>query len=261
MRSVFTMLLVALVCKPVILMADDAAVRGVSMFTRAYRDWDEKAFGEASTLLREACASLPDNATNHYWLGVCEFHRMLQIQGREPGAAAVQATMDAAIGALTSCIEKQPAMAEAHALMGTLYGMKIDGNLVRAIKFGPRISRHRSEALKHGADNPRVQYLLGVCQFHTSKKRAAWLETLESLRRANKLFETERMNPAASPLEPRWGQASCLAFMGRTLEQLGRPEDAVAEYRKAMALHPGHHAAQEGLERLKAAQGRQAAGK
>ena len=54
---------------------------------------------------------------------------------------------------------------------------------------------HQELALKHGASNPRVQYLLGMCQFHTAKKPAAWQEALTTLLKAEKLFEAEAKTP------------------------------------------------------------------
>ena len=139
--------------------------------------------------------------------------------------------------------------AESHALLGTLYGMKIDGNLLRGARFGPRVQKHQKQALEFGADNPRVRYLLGTCQFHTAKKPAAQREALATLLAAEKLFAAEAQRPAG-PLEPRWGRSSCLTFIGRTYELLGQRTEAADYFRKALAQHPADHLAKEGLARV-----------
>ncbi|MCX8091684.1 MAG: tetratricopeptide repeat protein, partial [Verrucomicrobiae bacterium] len=169
--------------------------------------------------------------------------------GPPANPAEAGAVMDEAIAALNRAVKLDPLHAESHALLGTLYGMKIDGNLLRAAWFGPRVEKHRKAALAHGSDNPRVRYLLGVCQFHTAKKPAARREALTTLLAAEKLFAAEAQRPAG-PLEPRWGHASCLTFIGRTYEQLGQREEAADYFRRALALRPSDRLAREGLDRL-----------
>ena len=160
-----------------------------------------------------------------------------------------RAALDSAVSALTLAVKLDEQHAESHALLGTLYGMKINGSLLRAARFGPRVSRHGELALKYGASNPRVQYLLGMCQFHTSNKPGKRRAALQTLLNAEKLFEAEKQT-TAQPLEPRWGHDSCLTFIGRTYELLGQPTEAVDYYRKALVMHPVDHLANEGLKRL-----------
>jgi Tfp pilus assembly protein PilF len=94
-----------------------------------------------------------------------------------------------------------------------------------------------------------VQYLLGMCQFHTAAKPADWCEALTTLLGAEKLFQAEDKVPAA-PLEPRWGHDSCLTFTGLTCERLGQPAAAADYFRRALALHPQDSLAQAGLKRV-----------
>ena len=232
--------------------ADEAPAAGIAEFTAAYQAWDGARFGAAAGLFQKAATNASASVTNFYWLGSAHFHRMLQLQN-SPGSATnrqtAQAALDEAVEALTRAVELDERHAESHALLGTLYGMKINGNFARAAWFGPRVSKHRDKALALGPDNPRVRYLLGMCQFHTASKPAAYRETLTSLLAAEKLFETEARRPPA-PLEPRWGRSSCRTFIGRTYELLGQPAKAAEYFRKALAEHPVDHLAKEGLGRV-----------
>ena len=248
--AIFVFMLAAL---PVL--ADDVADQftraGVAEFNAAYRTWDGARFAAAAELFRSATTNATANATNFYWLGVAQFHRMLQLQNapaHRTNEAAAKAALDAAVDALTLAVKLDERHAESHALLGTLYGMKISGSLLRGVRFGPRVAKHQELALKHGALNPRVQYLLGMCQFHTANKPAEWQAALQTLLKAEKLFETEA-NKTAAPLAPRWGYDSCLTFLGRTYELLGQRQEAVAYFRKALAMHPADHLAKEGLKR------------
>jgi tetratricopeptide (TPR) repeat protein len=225
---------------------------GVAEFNAAYQAWDGARFATAAELLHQASTNMPASPTNFYWLGVAQFHRMLQLQNQpEPATnkSAAPAAMDAAVAALGRAVKLDPRHAESHALLGTLYGMKIDGNLVRAAWYGPRVEKHRKAALEFGAESSRVRYLLGTCQFHTAKKPAALREALATLLKAEKLFAAEAQRPAGA-LEPRWGYATCLTFIGRTYELLDQPKEAAEYFRKALARQPSDHLAKQGLTRV-----------
>ena len=232
--------------------ADKLTAAGITEFTAAYQTWDGARFAAAAETFRRATTNTSATATNFYWLGTTEFHRMLQLQnspGSETNKSASAAALESAVIALTAAVKLDERHAESHALLGTLYGMKINGNLLRGARFGPRVAKHQSAALKSGASNPRVQYLLGMCQFHTAKKPAAWRESLATLLQAERLFQAEAKT-AAAPLEPRWGHDSCLTFIGRTYELLGQPKEAADYFRRALSLHPQDHVAQAGLKRV-----------
>lgn len=229
------------------------AAAGVVEFTAAYQAWDAERFGTAAGWFRQAATNPPPTALYFYWQGAAHFHQMLQLRSLPESAERAlqaEAAWDAAVAALHRAVQLDPRHAESHALLGTLYGMKIDGHLVRALRFGPRVERHRRRALEFGADNPRVLYLLGVCQFHTAKNSAALQEALRTLRRAETQFAAEALRPAG-PLEPRWGESSCLTFLGRTLERIGQPAEAEVYYQKALERHPADAMARAGLDRVR----------
>ncbi len=233
-------------------LADKLSLEGVKQFNAAYQAWDGSQFAAAAELFRRASSNAPSSSTIFYWLGTAHFHHMLQLQ-YQPAARsntlASAAAMDAALNALERAVQLNARDAESHALLGTLYGMKIDGNLVRGARFGPRVEQHSKQAMALGAQTARAQYLLGTCQFHTAHKPAKLREALATLLAAERLFLEEAKIPAA-PLEPRWGYDSCLTFIGRTYEQLGEPAKAAEYYRKALAAHPADHLAKEGLARV-----------
>ena len=231
---------------------DNLAAAGVTEFTAAYQAWDGARFKAAADLFRQACTNAPNSCTNFYWLGAAEFHRALQLRSLPVTPAntlAADAALDAALAALLTAVQLDKQHAESQAMLGTIYGMKINGNLLRALRFGPSVSRHRDLALASGTNNPRVRYLLGTCQFHTAKGTAAQREALTSFLLAEKLFAAEAKQPAG-PLDPRWGRSSCLTFIGRTYELLGQRAEAADYFRRALVAHPADHVAKAGLERV-----------
>jgi tetratricopeptide (TPR) repeat protein len=224
--------------------------QGIREFREAYAAWSSDAFEKAAQTLSKAAAKEGGTAEVHHWLGVVQFHQMLQTQsqsGKSPTSAEVVKFREAAIKTLTLALEKDPKDGEAHAMLGTMMGMKVDG-LVSALRFGPSISRHRDQALGTEPDNPRVQYLLGTGQYHTAKKAADYEAALKTLQTAERLFEAEEKTPLAEG-DARWGYDACLVFLGRTQEALGNRQEAAGYYRKALAVRPGDEGAAEGLKR------------
>jgi tetratricopeptide (TPR) repeat protein len=177
---------------------------------------------------------------------------MLQLLGLPESQAnqhAAEDALDAAVDALTQAVKLDANHAESHALLGTLYGMKISENMVRAAWLGPRVQREYKLALAGGGKDPRVQYLLGMSQFYTAFGAESRREALTNLLAAEKLFEAEAKTPAA-PLAPRWGHDSCLTFIGSSYEKLGQRAEAEKYFRKALAMHPQDGLAQAGLKRV-----------
>lgn len=234
--------------------ADDAvgplAHAGITSFNAAFRAWDGDHFAKAAHQFRQATNKNPKSAALHYWQGVALFHRMLQIQNQpKPNEHAADAAMDDAIHALETAVTLDPKHAESHALLGTLYGMKIHGGILRAIRFGPRLQNHQKHALQSGGDNPRVRYLLGTGRFHTAKNHAAYREALHTLLAAEKLFIAEAKRPP-NPLDPRWGLSSCRTFIGLAYLKLGERAHAAAYFRKSLAEHPNDHIAARELAKI-----------
>jgi len=231
---------------------DKLTTSGIDEFSAAYQTWDAARFGKSAEWFRQAAAREPGSAINHYWRGAALFHQMLQLRNppnAKPDNKAADAAMDAAVASLETAIKLDSTHAESHALVGTLYGMKINGSMIRAIRFGPSVQDHQKEALKHGAKNPRTIYLLGTGQFHTAENAASRREALNTLLAAEKLFTAEANKPA-KPFEPRWGYSSCLTFIARSYESLGLKAEAITYFKKALAEHPADHVAKEGIKRL-----------
>lgn len=237
-------------------MADEASDRqvteGMRLFHDAYQSWSGDGFSKSTQTFAKASHADPHSADAKYWLGVSRFHKMLYLQHHEHAKAMqhhADAEREAAIETFEKLLEIAPNHAEGHALLGTLIGMKIQGGLFRAMRYGPALQRHQKKALQSGPHNPRVRYLSGVGLYHIAKKPDEFRKALAELKIADRLFTAESRRKAEN-LHPRWGRSSCITFLGLTLEKLGRKQEAVAEFRRALALHPADHKAKAALLRL-----------
>jgi tetratricopeptide (TPR) repeat protein len=230
--------------------ADSRVLAGIGNFTAAYRAWDDAGFAKAAGNFRMATTADPHSARAFYWLGTARFHRMLHYRNQQPPKPdAADAAMEDAIAAFETALTLAPDHAECHALLGTLYGMKIQGGLLRAIRYGPKVQSHQKQALRHGGNNPRVRYLLGTGLFHTAKDAEGYREALDELLAAEKLFIAESKQ-APEPFAPRWGLSSCHTFIGCALLKLGDNGRAAEYFRAALAEHPNDHIARAELAKL-----------
>ena len=225
---------------------------GVRTFRDAYRNWDSAKFWNATRDFKQATADKPKSAEAHTWLGTAHFHRMLQIQSRPQTPklkAAADGDREAAIKALEQAVKLDPKQAEAQAMLGTLYGMKITG-AVSGMRHGRKVQKHKNLALEHGAKTPRVHYLLGVARLKTAKKEKEILEAIKSLLLAEALYKAEAKHGRKAD-EPAWGKDACLAFLGEAFFQLHKPTKARDYFRKALAERPNNQTAKDGLKKLK----------
>lgn len=249
-RALFIALIASIMAAHGNPVSDGHIREGIGDFNTAYLDWDAGGFTKAAGKFFTATKADPRSSRAFYWLGTARFHLMLQLRNQQPPKNdAADAAMDEAIGALETALELSPDDAECHALLGTLYGMKIQGGLLRAIRYGPGVQSHRKQALRNGAENPRVRYLLGTCLFHTAGDADGYREALDEFLTAEKLFTAESQREAA-PLAPRWGLGTCRTFIGRTLVALGQKDRAADYFRKALAEHPNDHIARAELAKI-----------
>lgn len=252
LTSLFAML--ALACAdelPAIAPAEtpvEVAKGGVEEFYAAYKAWDASGFAKAAELFGKAAKNQSTSAVYKYWEGISQFHRMLQIESRPGGKESppAQFALDAAMEAFDLALELDAEHAECHALLATLFGMKIHSNMLNAVRYGPMLQHHQKEAVRLGADNPRVQYLLGVGLLHTAKDDDAKRKALDTLLAAEKLF-TEEASKSCDPLSPRWGSISCRTFIGVAYKMLGRNAEAINYFNRALAEHPSDHIARQEL--------------
>lgn len=225
------------------------ALAGLAEFTTAFQAWDGERFARAGKLFKEATVLEPNNVTNFYWLGVAEFHHMLQLRSVPGKTAAAEVAQTAALEALTTAVKLDAHNAECHALLATINGIRIGDRWMRALLLGPGTLSHSKEAMKQGPANPRVRYLLATGEFYMASGNADLQKALKSLLLAETNFASEAAI-APGPLEPRWGRSSCQTFIGLTYEKLGDRTNAAAYFRKSLAAHPADQMARDGLQRV-----------
>jgi hypothetical protein len=224
-------------------------VTGVVEFSAAYQAWDGSGFVKAGVIFAKA----RDSSTNQCWRGTAEFHRLLFLLGEPTTTTNRQASakaLECAVAALQRAIQLDPAHGESHALLSTVYGLSIAASPARGLWLGKRVMDQEQLARKLNPDNPRVLYLAGMNRYYGPSLLGGKDEGLKLLLAAEKLFEAEAGKPQG-PVEPRWGRSTCLVYIGKTYDALGKPSEADEYYRKALKLNPQDKLARTELEKRK----------
>ena len=136
---------------------------------------------------------------------------------------------------LEALVVDDPEYAEAHALLGSLYGLQIGRDASRGVVLGVRASGALDRAEAAAPDNPRVALLQGISAFHKPARFGGGLDRAERmLRRSLDLFSRE---PLDKPW-PNWGRFDAHVWLGQTLARQNDRSGARAEYDAALALAP-----------------------
>ncbi len=144
--------------------------------------------------------------------------------------------LESAVTTLQQIVKADPRNAEAHALLGSIYGLQIaESPMVRGMTLGPRASAALDRAAEIDGNNPRVLLLQGVSAFNMPAMFGGGSDKAERLLRRS--LERFAAVPAGTAW-PNWGRFDAHAWLGQALLDKGDRAGARAEYDRARALAP-----------------------
>ncbi len=200
-----------------------AALEGVTKELRAIR----------SELQGRVASAGADEAMVRYTLAYASY-RMVNL----PDVPEKDRTdlLNDAVTQLQQIIKRNPKDAEAHALLGSVYGLQIaQSPVIRGMTLGPRANSALDRAAEIENGNPRVLLLQGVSAFNTPAMFGGGTDKAEQhLRRSLERFAAEPPDKAW----PNWGRFDAHVWLGQALLSKGDKAGARAEYDKARVLAP-----------------------
>lgn len=144
--------------------------------------------------------------------------------------------LDDAVAHLQLVVNRNSKDAEAHALLGSVYGLQIAAApFIRGMTLGPRANAALDRASEIDATNPRVLLIQGVSAFNTPAMFGGGTDKAEQfLRRSLDRFASE----PATKTWPNWGRFDAHVWLGQALLHKGNKPGARAQYDQAQALAP-----------------------
>ena len=202
---------------------EKAALDGTTKELRAIR----------AELVRRVAAPAADGPLLRYTVAYTSY-RMVNLPD-VPDNERTELLNDAVVQ-LQQVVKGNPKDAEAHALLGSVYGLQIaQSPIVRGMTLGPRASGALDRAAEIAGGNPRVVLLQGVAAFNTPAMFGGGTDKAEQLlRRSLERFNAEPADKAW----PNWGRFDAHVWLGQALLEKGDKAGARAEYDKARALAP-----------------------
>lgn len=144
---------------------------------------------------------------------------------------------------LKTALEMQSNLAEAHALLASVYGQLLQHVPERGSELGPKSARHMERALNLAPENPRVLLLKAISEFYTPEKWGGSKEDAhERFQAATQAFEREATaasqpsRRADASLSPTWGHAEAYAWLGVASMKLDQPMSAKKAFENALEV-------------------------
>jgi tetratricopeptide (TPR) repeat protein len=150
---------------------------------------------------------------------------------------------------LESAIDLDPDWSEPYALYATLLGFEIALNPDEAMTISFEIGDYFGSAFAKDPDNPRAHFLKGTAELYTPESYGGGPDVaLDSMETALACYEKEKIT---DPLQPSWGKAELLTFMGIAYNQKGETQKAKEHLTKALSLNPDLQYARDELAKIK----------
>lgn len=217
--------------------ADSLVQRGQMLLERGVTAGDEASLQQARALFKRVAAASDDAVWAHYYAGLANYRiASLSLDSDDDRA---DAHLDDALDHLQRAVEAQSNLAEAHALLGTVYGLKARGGMLSGMRYGPKADGAMERARSLAPDNPRVILLNAVSLLNKPSRWGGDRDQAEAeLQRAIQQFEAKPTDD--DPLVPQWGHADAYAWLGIAHMKADEMSQARDAFEQALAIRPGY---------------------
>jgi len=141
---------------------------------------------------------------------------------------------DDAVDNAKEIIELAPKHAKAHALLSSLYGLKIAYSPMKGMFLGAKSGKLMEKAINLDEAEPVAWFKFGASKFNTPETWGGDKKVvLESFEKAVQLFETK-----PNTLKQNFQYLDALAWLGIAYKNAGQTQNAIDTYTKALELEP-----------------------
>lgn len=180
--------------------------------------------------LRTYCAVHPEDDTAQHELALGEYGLIGSRLEEEGILEEVKALQDRVEGLL----EKRPEWPEALALMGGLYGMRVNLSPAATMFYGPKSVKYIDKAIAANAQCPRAWIEKGNAKYHAPFIFGGSIEkSIKCYQKAISGYEAQ-----SASLKNSWMYLYAIAWLGIAYDTNDQPEKARAAFQKALRIEP-----------------------
>lgn len=214
-----------------------AIVDGKKLLRRGSELGNESLLLDARAKFLAAHEVDPRSALALYHAASAEYV-LIHVAAPAAGSNAAERFLGTAIAHAEAALALDDSLADAHALLASLYGEKMAGNFMLGPTLGPKADAHLARALEVGGESPRVWIAQGLAHFFAPAMFGGdEREAIRDFERAVKFAEVEAEG-GTGDLAPDWGRVEAYAWLGQAHAKAGDEAAAARAYRRALALAP-----------------------
>jgi len=212
--------------------------KGKELSKIAYFQYNQDKFLEARSLFEKTLYAEESNLLPLYYITLIDY-KLLEMSLSKGGTELFDKYYNNALkNAETLCANKDFA-ADGRILSAAIYMMKIATSPLSAVTLSPKIHSLLDEAYDINPNKPYCYVIRGMMKFNTPAMfGGSYEEALKNFNYALKLFEKDENE---NSINPAWGYAETLVWIGRTQEKLDNKEAAKFAYKKVLDIEPEYN--------------------
>jgi tetratricopeptide (TPR) repeat protein len=209
-------------------------IEGKEQFKVASNTYEDEAFIKARSLFERLLMQDQKLDLIHYYIGFADYR--LATKYFENNQEKAGQYLDDGIAHLEKAIQLNDKLADAQALVSSLYGQKIGLDPAQAMILGPKTWTAMGAAKKSSPDNPRVLMLQAISTYYSPEQYGgSKAKGAEDMEKAIAAFRQEKLE---DPLLPDWGFEDALMMMANWQLEQGQKEEAKKLVTETLQVNP-----------------------
>ncbi len=208
---------------------------GAEKLKTAYFNYSTDQMLEARSTFQKILSEDQSNLISLYYITLIDY-KLLEMSMRNNGEEIFEKYYENSLKNAEKLERDRIFSADGKILTAAIYMMKIATSPMSAVTLSPKIHSLLDEAQSTAPNKPYSYVIRGMMKYNTPGIfGGSYEDALKNFNYAVKLFEKE---DGENNLNPFWGYAEALVWLGRTQEKLDNNEAAVFAYKKALKVEP-----------------------
>ncbi|OGC02048.1 hypothetical protein A2V82_15635 [candidate division KSB1 bacterium RBG_16_48_16] len=209
-------------------------VEGKEQLKAASNSYEDEAFIKARSLFERLLMQEQKLDLIHYYIGFADYR--LATKYFESHNEKAEQYLDDGIAHLEKAIQLNNELADAQALVSSLYGQKIGLDPALAMTLGPQAWIAMGNAKKSSPGNPRVLMLQAISTYYSPEQYGgSKTKGAEEMGKAIAAFRGEKLE---DPLLPDWGFEDALMMMANWQLEHGQKDEAKKLVTETLEINP-----------------------